>query len=93
MSKLPCRVYLGIDYHSQFCTVCLMDAEGKVLFQDVCGNTGDYLVKYLQWRIPGVQEVHAAIEACGGAAQLADDLRRRGWQVELAHAGYVSNLR
>jgi transposase len=70
-----------------------MDEEGNALFQDECASSVEYLVKYVQWRVLGEAEVYAAIESCGGASQLADDLRQRGWHIELAHAGYVSNLR
>jgi hypothetical protein len=38
--------------------------------------------------------VFAAIEACGGAADLADELiARAGWSVHLAHPGYVARIK
>jgi len=39
-------------------------------------------------------EVRAAIEACGGAADLAEELvTRAGWHVDLAHPGYVARMK
>lgn len=87
------RVFVGIDYHERFCTVCLMDQEGKVLGSQNCESTAEYLVKYVRWVCPEKVEVRAAIEVCGGAAQLADQLRQAGWRIDMAHSGYVSRLK
>src|SRR5205823_7653177 len=38
--------------------------------------------------------VRAAIEACSGAAELADELiTRHGWDLDLAHPGYVNRMK
>jgi transposase len=40
------------------------------------------------------RDVHAAIEACSGSANLADELAtRHGWVVNLAHPGYVARMK
>jgi transposase len=41
----------------------------------------------------GGVRVQAAIESCTGAADLAEKLVAAGWQVSLAHAGYVHKLK
>ena len=42
----------------------------------------------------GGRPVQAAIEACCGAADLADELAERaGWSVSLAHPGYVARMK
>jgi len=39
-------------------------------------------------------QVHAAIESCTGAADLADELAlRAGWTIDLAHPGYVARMK
>jgi transposase len=38
-------------------------------------------------------EVQAATESCCGAADLADELIAAGWQVNLAHPGYVARMK
>lgn len=92
MSKVP-TVFVGIDYHERFCSVCILTREGKLLGETDANSSADYLEKWLDWQVPGPKRIQAAIEACGGAAQLADKLRQRGWQVDLAHPGYVSRLK
>lgn len=87
MSKLP--VFVGLDYHQSGVQVCVMDTTGKVLVNRKCENN---------WRIVaaavGDASVYAAIEACGGAADLADELAQQaGWSVHLAHPGYVHRIK
>lgn len=86
-----CTVFVGLDYHQDSVQVCVMDRPGRVLRNDVCEN--DALV------IATVVEnygsvVHAAIESCTGAADLADELvQRPGWSVDLAHPGFVARMK
>lgn len=83
-------VYVGLDYHQQSVQVCVMNATGKVIANRKCPN---------DWRrIAGIVgdsgPVYAAIEACGGAANLADELvEQAGWSVDLAHPGYVHRIK
>jgi transposase len=92
MSRLA-KVFVGIDYHTRFCTVCVMDHRGEVLGSENCASEADFIVRYVRWVCQKEVQVQAAIEVCGGAAQMADKLRQRGWRVDLAHSGYVSNLK
>lgn len=83
-------VFVGLDYHQRSVQVCVMEASGKMLANRSCAN---------DWRsiaaaVPSGVHVHAAIEACGGAADLADELvHQAGWSVDLAHAGYVARIK
>lgn len=84
-----CTVYVGLDYHQLSIQVCIMDKSGNILRSFRCGNDVEALLR----RIP-FSSVHAAIESCGGAADLADELIvRAGWTVDLAHPGYVSRMK
>jgi len=92
MVNVP-KVYVGIDYHQEFCTLCVMAPDGAVLFRQNAFPSIEFVQKLFAWMCPGPLEIHAAIEVCGGAAQFADKLRKHGWRVDLAHAGYVSRLK
>jgi transposase len=89
MSKLT--VFVGLDYHKDSIQVCVMDPSGTVLMNRSCGNDTralDLLVAFHG------DDVRAAIEACTGAAELADELvTRHGWDVTLAHPGYVNRMK
>jgi transposase len=89
MSKVP--VYVGLDYHKDQIQACVMDRSGKILANRTCPNRADSLVSLVA---SYGQEVHAAIEACCGAANLADELAtRHGWIINLAHPGYVARMK
>ena len=84
-------VYVGLDYHQGSVQVCVMDSTGKVLVNCRCEN---------DWRriralvAPHAKRVFAAIEACCGAADLAEELIAKArWSVALAHPGYVQRMR
>ncbi len=91
-AESPTRnVFVGIDYHQSTIQVCVLDSRGVVLTNRACGN---------DWReVEQLAQAHGrvsavAIEACGGAADLADQLvELAGWSVHLAHAGYVAKLK
>ena len=88
MSKLP--VFVGLDYHQSVVQVCVMDASGRVLTNQKCRNDWQTIAEI----VPRNHLVHAAIEACNGAADLADQLvAKAGWSVDLAHAGYVARIK
>jgi len=89
MTKLP--VFVGLDYHQSSVQVCVMNASGAVLANRKCPNDWRAIVQVVR---PLGAQVHAAIEACGGAADLADELvQHAGWSVDLAHPGYVHRIK
>jgi transposase len=84
-------VFVGLDYHTESVQVCVLDRAGKVLANQACVNDWrairDVVGRY------GI-EVRAAIEACSGAADLAEELvSKAGWLVDLAHPGYVARMK
>jgi hypothetical protein len=85
-----CTVFVGLDYHQAFVQVCVMDASGQALSNQRCANTAQAIRGAVERC--GVS-VSAAIEACNGAADLAEELVAAGWQVSLAHATYVHKLK
>jgi hypothetical protein len=71
MSKVT--IYVGLDYHKDSVQVCVMDPTGKVLANRSCPNNTkeiDLFVAFFG------DDVRGAIEACTGAAELADELIR-----------------
>jgi transposase len=84
-------VFVGLDYHQDSVQVCVMDGCGRVLANRSCAN---------EWgEVAAVAErcgrvVRAGIEACTGAASLAEELSEQaGWSVDQAHPGYVSRMK
>lgn len=88
MSSLP--VFVGLDYHQSFVQVCVMNQAGAILANRRCDNVAEAIVRCVEAH---GEDVSAAIEACCGAAALADELNALGWDVSLAHAGYVSKIK
>ena len=83
-------VYVGLNYLQDSVQVCVMDRLGNVLRNGSYEN--DALVIATIAENYGTQ-VRAAIEACTGAADLADELgQRAGWTIDLAHPGYVARM-
>jgi transposase len=83
-------VFVGLDYHQAFVQVCVMNQAGAILGNRRCDNVASAIVEYVH---AYGDHVIAAIEACCGAAALADELITAGWKVSLAHAGYVSKIK
>src|SRR5215217_20624 len=84
-------LFVGLDYHQSSVQVCAMDASGKVLVNRRCPNCRQTIAAVVH-RFGN--RVQAAIEACSGAAELADELvQHEGWSVDLAHPGYVARLK
>jgi transposase len=85
------KVYVGLDYHDCFVQVCVMNLKGKVLLNAKMANDWQAIAEAV--RRKGYVAL-AAIEACSGAAHLADELiHHAGWRIELAHPGYVARLK
>jgi transposase len=89
MTKLP--VFVGLDYHQSSVQVCVMNATGRVLANRKCPNDWQVIARTVE---PFGSDVQAAIEACGGAADLADELVEHArWSVDIAHPGYVHRIK
>lgn len=84
------RLFVGLDYHQDFVQVCVMDSAGQVVKNSKVTN---------DWRkiaavVPRGVRVEAALEACCGAADLADELvEQADWSVSLAHPGFVARMK
>lgn len=81
--------YVGLDYHRASVQVCVLDGEGRVLANRKVANEARAILGAL----PARARVRAALEACSGAAELAEELQRAGWEVALGHPGYVRRMR
>jgi len=89
MSRIT--VFVGLDYHQDSVQVCVMNRAGSVLANRRCANRWTAIRTVVRRRSC---RVRAAIEACSGAAELADELvSRAGWSVDLAHPGYVARMK
>jgi transposase len=89
MSKVT--VFVGLDYHKDSVQVCVMDPTGKVLANRSCPNNAQEIDLFVAFF---GDDVHGAIEACTGAAELADELiTHYGWDLALAHPGYVNRMK
>ena len=80
MDRIP--VFVGLDYHQKVVQVCALDGEGPALLNRPCPNDWAEIVRAVE---PQGRVVRAGIEACCGAADLAEELvDRAGWTVHLA---------
>jgi len=85
------RIFVGLDYHQSGVQVCVMGHDGQILANNEAENDWRDIVRLVGTR---GAEVRAAIEACPGSANLAEELvRHAGWSVDLAHAGYVMRMK
>jgi transposase len=82
---------VGLDYHSDSVRVCVLDAAGRVLANKDCAN---------DWRqIDRLARRHgtvarASIEACCGAADLAEELTHKArWPITMSHPGLVRRMK
>jgi transposase len=81
---------VGLDYHQDFVQVCVLDEAGPIVKNTRVAN---------HWRkvvaaVPTGSVVQAVLEACCGAADLADELvEQAGWSVSLAHPGFVARMK
>ena len=84
-------VFVGLDYHDRSVQVCVLDSRGTVLANRSVENSSEAIGQVVHGH---GRQVHAAVEACNGSADLADELVQRfGWSVDLAHAGYVARIK
>jgi len=89
MSSVP--VFVGLDYHQDSVQVCVLNGEGKRLVNRSVDNDA-WIVNRLATRHG--RPVRIAVEACCGAANLAEELRSTyGLPVELGHPGYVARVK
>jgi transposase len=89
MCSLP--VFAGLDYHDEQVQVCVLDQQGKVKLNRRFANDARRIHEAVARE--GVVS-RAAIEACCGAANLAEELISRfAWPIDLAHPGYVARLK
>lgn len=89
MSSIP--VFVGLDYHDEGIEVNVMAAGGEVLATRHCTNDWKDVVAVVP---SGCRVVGAAIEACCGAADFAEELiQKAGWSVDLAHPGFVARMK
>lgn len=89
MSSLP--VFVGLDYHQDSVQVCVLNPDGGILTNRSVANEAN-VVKELSTRYGTPRRV--AIEACCGAADLAEELSTQ-WKlpVQMAHPGYVKRIK
>lgn len=90
MTSVP-FLFVGIDYHQDNVQVCVLDQNERLILNRSLDNDADVIRRAIsgRGRVAGV-----AIEACCGAANLADELLdRTNWPVHLAHPGYVARLK
>src|SRR4051794_12158849 len=84
-------VYVGLDYHTASVQVCILDPDGKVLANRPCKNDWQAITAAVAAH---ATTPRAAIEACTGSADPADELvAKAGRHVDLAHPGYVARLK
>jgi transposase len=82
---------VGIDYHQDSVQVCVLDGQGKRLANRSVENEASAVGRLARQH---GRPVRVALEACCGAADMAEELAtREGLPVELAHPGYVARLK
>jgi transposase len=84
-------LFVGLDYSQHAVQVCVLDPQGKVLCHRPVPDDADAIDQAVR----RFGTVHgAALEACTGAADLAQELvDRLAWPVHLAHPGFVSRMK
>lgn len=89
MAMLP--TYVGLDYHEDTIRVCILEPDGKVLLNRDQPNDVRRVAAVI--KMFG-QPTSLALEACCGAADFATELiALTGWNVRLAHPGYVRRMK
>ncbi len=89
MSSVP--VFVGLDYHQDAVQVCILNGDGKSLCNRSVPNDVQVIHRLVTQH--GTPQ-RVAIEACCGAADLAEKLATdRGLPMQLAHPGYVNRMK
>lgn len=89
MSSLP--VFVGLDYHQDSVQVCILDRKGETLCNRSVENDA-HVIHRLVTRHGTPRRV--AVEACCGAADLAEQLATyQHLPMQLAHPGYVNRMK
>ncbi len=84
-------VYVGLDYSELAVRVCVMDASGRTLGNRDVSNDADRLDAYVR-RFGTLRG--AAIEACSGASDLAEQLADRyGWSIHMGHTAFIRQMK
>jgi transposase len=84
-------VFVGIDYHQESVQVCVLDGSGRRLANRSLENSAEVVARVAT---QFGQPTRVAIEACCGAADLAEELATTAaLPVELAHPGYVARMK
>ena len=84
-------VFVGIDYATAFVQVCVMDGRGQQLANRRCANSWKAIADCVT---PHGRDIRAAIEACNGSSDLAEELLQEAkWSIDLAHPGYVARMK
>lgn len=87
------RAFVGLDYHDSVVQVCVLDRHGAVLGNDHVDNQLGAIVEFIDRVLDGRLVTGVAIESCCGAANLAEQLQRQGWDVALSNAGICSRMK
>ena len=89
MNSVP--LFVGMDYSDSSVQICALDSAGQVIVNRSCRNDWRELSRAVEGK--GIVQ-RAAIEACSGSADLAEELiANAGWHIELGHAAYVAKLK
>jgi transposase len=84
-------VFVGLDYSQHAVQLCVLDPQGKVLCNRPVADDADALDRAVR---PFGSVAGAALEACTGAADLAEQLADRfAWPMHLAHPGFVARMK
>ncbi len=100
MTSVP-LLYVGIDYHQDSVQVCVLDKHERQILNRSLDNDAGLIHRAIRGcaqvvRVDGVagRVSGVAVEACCGAADLADELLDlTDWPMQLAHPGYVARLK
>jgi transposase len=88
------EVFLGLDYHQSSIQICVLDSDGKVRGNRSVSNELGAVREFVDHVAEGCTVRGGALEACCGAANLAEQLRRTfDWDIGLAHAGVCSRMK
>lgn len=86
------QLFVGLDYHQDSVQVCVLDQHAKVRANRPVTNDWRRIAEAVAPLGGSVRRV--AIEACCGAADLAQELvDHAGWDVSLGHPAYVAKLK